>query len=177
MEGEVTIRVHAEKRNATNPSKSNDNTNKSFKRFKYQRMENSRSPPEHLQCVLCNDIHPVYKCESFKAMNITGRKNHIKNNGLCERCLRKKHEGQCEFKKCNEPCPKCKPAIVYHNSTICPNKELNKRLALLAREEKRGKKRKSNQDNKKQYGQGKKRYTDSDKYQSEAKKSKAIKRK
>lgn len=135
LEGEVTIRVHAEKQNATNTLE-DQNSSKSESESEYSsenEEETSDSQDnyaneakckyfeENLQCVLCNGNHSIHKCESFKAMSLNGRMNHIKQYNLCERCLCGNHDGQCARKQNNEECPKCKPEIKYHNGMICPN--------------------------------------------------------
>ncbi|XP_055306802.1 uncharacterized protein LOC129571056 [Sitodiplosis mosellana] len=143
LEGEVTIRVHAEKRNASTQENSKSSTSKRAKRFDRKNGSEKSNLPEFLQCVLCNNTHPIYKCESFKAMSLVGRKNHIAQYDLCERCLRKKHSGKCEKKMNNQECPRCKPAIRFHNSAICPSVELSAQTALLMRENSKGSKRKN----------------------------------
>lgn len=144
LESEVTIRVHAEKRN---DGKDEEITNPSTKQynFKHQNFENKQRVREFLQCVLCDDIHPIYRCESFKAMNLTDRKEHVNQNNLCQRCLRKNHDGRCDRKENNEECPKCKPASKFHNSLLCPSSELKLKLALLARENQGGSKKRKYQ--------------------------------
>lgn len=140
LEGEVAIRVHAENRGEAEPveQEQNQNTfNKRFnrnKRFKHTNDNKRGDVPEFLRCVLCPSTHPLYKCEAFKAMNLTGRKEHIKEHELCAKCLRPNHSGPCADDRNNRECPQCKPAIRFHNSSICPNSELKVRTAMLAQE-------------------------------------------
>lgn len=132
LEGEVTIRVHSEKRSITNQIESNV-SNKRQKRFNKRNFKsNNADIPEYLVCVLCDNTHAIFRCEIFKAMSLVGRINHVEQHKLCVRCLRKGHAGPCEVKKCNEPCPNCKHTVVYHNSAICPNVELKIKTAMLA---------------------------------------------
>lgn len=107
LENEVTIRVHAEKRSGTHNQEAEAN--------------NKKDLPEFLQCVLCDEIHPIYRCNNFKAMDRTDRLNHVSKHDLCIKCLRKNHTGECVAEKCNEECPRCWPENELHNSMLCPN--------------------------------------------------------
>lgn len=170
LESEVTIRLHQEKRGEGDASENDEEPKQFKKRFKrnnkrpkntYKNHDNRDNVPEFLRCTLCPGIHPRYKCEAFRAMNLTGRKDHVKENNLCIKCLRPNHSGLCEVDKNNEECPRCKPAVRFHNSSMCPNSELKIRTAMLAQEG-RGRKRKyygkSNKDD-----QAKKRRTNDSK--------------
>lgn len=135
LEGEVTIRVHAEHRNKSDAKPSAKDTFKQ-KRSKQQGNQNRNtrgdSTPEWLQCVLCNTIHTLFRCDVFKDMNLNGRKNHVQQYNLCDRCLRKRHTGQCEVSRCNKECPRCPGK--YHNSFLCSNKEIEVKTAMLTQE-------------------------------------------
>lgn len=73
-------------------------------------------------CPLCEppSFHPLYKCTKFLALDIEGRILVVSKFKLCIRCLQNDHMGPCMDKRSNQPCPRCKPEIVYHNSAICP---------------------------------------------------------
>lgn len=108
-----------------------------------QHFERNESIPEFLQCILCEDIHPLYGCDVFRAMDFNERRNHVDRNDLCERCLRKNHSGRCKRKANNRKCPKCKPESKFHNSWLCPNSEIMRNSALLDRKtQEKSKKRK-----------------------------------
>lgn len=81
--------------------------------------------PSFLQCKLCDDIHPVYKCLVFKAMDLKSKENFVQENKLCVKCLRSFHLGNCRDVSSNNACPKCSPAA-YHNSVLCPGNMANK---------------------------------------------------
>ncbi|XP_031637717.1 uncharacterized protein LOC116350124, partial [Contarinia nasturtii] len=146
LEGEVTIRVHSEKRNEVNNPQPKAINAKQIKRFNKQNNAKKRSYPDFLQCVLCENIHPIFRCECFIAMNLSGRKNHVAEHQLCVRCLRNSHTGPCARKECNEPCPKCKPDNKYHNSLLCPN-ESSTVLVAHTRQNKLGKRKLHDQQN------------------------------
>ena len=57
-------------------------------------------------CVLCNESHPVYYCEAFKAMTVDERRKHAQNQNLCFNCLSNKHS----FSNCpsQRRCFECK---------------------------------------------------------------------
>lgn len=132
LESEVTIRVHAEKRRSENENMpSNKNSFKKQANFKHENFKNNRNIPDFLQCTIagCDEVHPLYRCESFEAMNLNARKIHVIENDLCEQCLRNRHDGRCQNPKSNEECPKCKPASNIHNSMLCPNADLNQKMA------------------------------------------------
>ncbi|XP_055309640.1 uncharacterized protein LOC129573278, partial [Sitodiplosis mosellana] len=141
LEAEVAIRVHAVKRALT--TKENASSSKRAKRSERNFGSNKNELPDFLQCVLCDDTHPIYKCENFISMSLAGRKNHAVQHNLCERCLRKNHNGPCVKKTCNQECPRCKSAVRYHNSLLCPHFEIKARTALLTQDKSRGTKRKN----------------------------------
>lgn len=85
--------------------------------------EAKKEAPQFLQCVLCDGIHPRYKCDAFKAMTLEQRLSHVQSEGLCVRCLREMHNGYCKDESCNLPCPTCAPEReVYHNRFLCASK-------------------------------------------------------
>lgn len=66
-----------------------------------------------------NEYHALFKCVKYLAMDIEKRVMIISEQGLCIKCLRKDHADPCTDPRSNEPCPRCRPEIVYHNSTVC----------------------------------------------------------
>lgn len=85
--------------------------------------------PDFLDCKLCGQVHPLYKCNLFKAFYLWKKLKHVQENALCKRCLRKRHSGDCTNPKCNLPCPQCMPLRKFHNSTLCPKQEYNRHTA------------------------------------------------
>lgn len=137
LENEITIKVHSER---LDPEGVNSNAFKKQKRSKSQKSYDSADVPDFLQCDLCNDMHPLFKCEIFKTMSLTGRKSHVIEKNLCEKCLRPNHSGDCRKRQCNIPFPNCKPETRYHNSWLCQNRELNMRMNMLKSDNKRRRK-------------------------------------
>lgn len=88
-------------------------------------IQEKKNSPEFLRCVLCEFIHPLFKCTSFKQMDYHQRRDHIAQHNLCIKCLRKMHPGQCEDQRCGERCPTCfakNKVTAFHNSMLCPVK-------------------------------------------------------
>lgn len=77
--------------------------------------------PVRTICVLCppNTLHPLYKCTRFLAKTIFERVTVLSEHQLCMRCFRADHSGLCTDPRSNKQCERCKPKVVYHNSTIC----------------------------------------------------------
>lgn len=128
LEGEVTIHVHDEIRseasgvNAADLLPSGGAVRKQpMQQRTYPQMDKSKAPG-FLACVFCEDVHPIYKCNIFKALDLTQRRDHVIRNYLCERCLRQTHSGDCSDPKSMEQCPNCRKGI-KHNSWLCPIKE------------------------------------------------------
>lgn len=107
LEGEVTIRVHAEKRNKTNQHENKANASSCQNESDTDHSKEDSYIPEYLDCALCDKIHPIYRCDIFRAMSLNDRKNHIEENNLCVRCLRRNHYGPCIRPQNNDECPKC----------------------------------------------------------------------
>lgn len=66
-------------------------------------------------------FHPLFKCPKFLIMHLESRIAIISKHNICMKCFRTDHAGDCLERKSNYPCERCKPSIVYHNSSICPN--------------------------------------------------------
>lgn len=112
--------------------------------------KHNKSASETGQCLLCEGTHRIWGCETFKAMNITGRKNHVSRNNLCVKCLQESHNGQCENARSNNECPKCRQKMdvsKFHNSLLCPNSDNHLQMALMASEGQNKNRKRKNQHN------------------------------
>lgn len=89
--------------------------------------EKKRSP-KFLQCVLCDNIHPLYKCDVFLGLSLDQKYMHVEEHNLCLRCLRDNHPGRCVDDVSNQSCPKCLPHVIHHNSKLCPQNVSNQRM-------------------------------------------------
>ncbi|XP_031637052.1 uncharacterized protein LOC116349652 [Contarinia nasturtii] len=124
LEGEVTIRVHAERRSNIEKSQPSNALapKKQLKRLgKNTKNEFNANSQRTTKCSSCDGSHTIYTCQEFKDMNLVSRLNRVAERELCVRCLWKGHIGQCKNKRNNQPCPKCLPDHKYHNSMLCPN--------------------------------------------------------
>ncbi|KOB72531.1 Gag-pol polyprotein, partial [Operophtera brumata] len=71
-------------------------------------------------CLLCKDNHPLYACQSFLGSSLESRLKVVRENSLCENCLRAGHSvNECRF----GPCRKCDQK---HNSLIHQNNEVSR---------------------------------------------------
>lgn len=131
LEGEVTIHVHDEKRSEASPvgNMRNLQLNPGGGAIKKQQTQQKSYPlmdkaqaPDFLNCALCDEVHPLYKCNRFKALDLARRRKHVDQYNLCERCLRRNHRGDCSDPKSMEHCPDCRKGV-KHNSWLCPTKE------------------------------------------------------
>lgn len=86
-----------------------------------QNANRSQGPSSNrFYCPLCPQLmHALYKCPKFLYMDIEHRVMELSKYKLCIRCFHAEHQGHCQDKRSNEPCPRCKPEILYHNSTVC----------------------------------------------------------
>lgn len=137
LESEVTIRVHAERRNGSDSAQAKHSQpqpgySKNFKKGKGQSV-----PP----CIICNEIHRIFDCETLDDMNLESRLNQVSEHQLCVRCLCKAHEWRCANKRCNDPCPKCLPEKKFHNSKLCPNQIGKARPVMKIADQRRKRKR------------------------------------
>lgn len=73
----------------------------------------SKSTKFYKNCLMCNEKHPLYSCQSFLDLSAEDRLKIIKDKNLCINCMRSGHSvGTCVF----GPCRKCDKK---HNSLIC----------------------------------------------------------
>lgn len=141
LEGEVTIHVHDEKcvEASSIGDMRNLNLNPGGGAIKKQQTQQKSYPamdkaqaPDFLDCALCDEVHPIYKCNKFKATDLNRRRNHVSQNNLCERCMRPNHRGDCKEPKSMEQCPDCRKGT-RHNSWLCPTKEAKMLEARMSR--------------------------------------------
>lgn len=69
---------------------------------------------ERNQCKMCKENHRLYRCKKFLKLNLQNRRKVVKENELCNNCLKPGHFG----KDCYADA--CKRCNVKHNSAICP---------------------------------------------------------
>lgn len=72
----------------------------------------------NVKCFVCEQNHTLKTCALLLNRPVAMRREIIENAGLCGRCLHPQHQGRCKEDTCNDPCPKCGPAV-YHNSLLC----------------------------------------------------------
>ncbi|KOB65898.1 Gag-pol polyprotein [Operophtera brumata] len=73
-------------------------------------------------CLLCKDNHPLYACQRFLGSSLESRLKIVRENSLCENCLRAGHSvNECRF----GPCRKCDQK---HNSLIHQNNEVSRNV-------------------------------------------------
>lgn len=78
------------------------------------------------KCKVCNEaFHPLYRCEKFKAMNVNDRKRVVRENELCNNCLKPFHMSKDCFGK---PCARCDKK---HNSLLCLENPNNKLVSSI----------------------------------------------
>lgn len=76
--------------------------------------------PEGVSCAVCNEPHKTRTCDKFLRLNLTKRKEKVRNGQLCFNCLGAAHSAKdCRSGKCNR-CDK------KHNSLLCPENPLNR---------------------------------------------------
>lgn len=66
------------------------------------------------ECKMCTKLHPLYRCDAFRQININKRVQLIYQWNLCRVCLLPYDEGAGRFKGC----PRCEG---QHNLMNCPN--------------------------------------------------------
>lgn len=69
-------------------------------------------------CIYCSGQHSIYRCSSFKELNVNARIEFITNQGLCKNCLIYKHAmSMCTARKCLQ-CGKNHNTLlhIYYNS-------------------------------------------------------------
>lgn len=86
----------------------------STKRTRYA-SPTSPNSKNSVECIVCQQPHPLYRCETFLDMPLNARQNLVRTNELCRSCLSKGHY----VNTCKENCCKRCPTRM-HNSTLCP---------------------------------------------------------
>lgn len=94
-------------------------TSSHAQKYAMQKLRDANAPSN--TCPMCpsKSFHPLYKCTKFLGMTIFDRVKVVSEHKLCMRCFYSDHSGPCADPRSNKPCDRCKPALVYHNSTIC----------------------------------------------------------
>lgn len=73
---------------------------------------NDSQSRSYKSCIKCNGAHPLYSCHKFIESNLESKLKLVRENKLCENCLRMGHASDmCRF----GPCRKCNQK---HNSLI-----------------------------------------------------------
>lgn len=66
------------------------------------------------KCVICNEHHPLYLCQSFSKLDLEGKEREVRRHQLCRNCLRKGHQARdCPS---SSTCRKCRSR---HHSQLC----------------------------------------------------------
>ena len=67
-------------------------------------------------CVVCHSHHDLDECEDFAALNTEGKRNIIRENGLCFGCYGNNHVSRnCVKKRKCKICGKCHPTALHDN--------------------------------------------------------------
>lgn len=105
----------AVEKNATSTAAQNDGATSR------QTQSHEQKRIEFKPCNLCSAMHPLHRCDIFRAMNLSDKWKQVEKDGLCRKCLFKYHQGPCANPKCNEKCPQCLKhgKTLYHNSSLC----------------------------------------------------------
>lgn len=86
---------------------------------------------ERQPCKVCNENHPVHKCDKFRKMSLAERKNSAREHNLCYNCLHFSHSSRdC---KSTRTCPR-HPGK-KHNSLLCPENPFNRSVNVVQKSE------------------------------------------
>lgn len=87
--------------------------------------ERSKQTPGWVECIMCppKTWHQLFKCTKYLALPIIERTKLVSRFNLCIKCLLPDHPGRCKDSRSNNPCERCKPSMVWHNSTLCENNQ------------------------------------------------------
>ncbi|XP_055910565.1 uncharacterized protein LOC129944931 [Eupeodes corollae] len=78
-------------------------------------------------CTVCASVaHPIWACPEFLALSLLGRANFVRERKLCQNCLKVGHQAKDCFQG---PCARC-PGKQFHNSVLCPMREIRKAGAV-----------------------------------------------
>lgn len=53
---------------------------------------------KNTKCILCDEIHPLYKCTIYKNMFVSDRVEFVKSKYLCFNCLNNHNVSECRNK-------------------------------------------------------------------------------
>ncbi|XP_045774363.1 uncharacterized protein LOC123873546 [Maniola jurtina] len=106
-----TLQANCTKTNDTKKHHTNSNSKV------HCNVSSTKSKPHATQrsCLLCKSNHSLYACSKFLALDLNARLKVVRDNKLCENCLRPGGHtaADCRF----GPCRKCEN--IKHNSLIC----------------------------------------------------------
>lgn len=85
------------------------------KRSRYSSPPPSPNSKKFIQCVVCQRLHPLFRCQKYLNMPLNARQNVVRMNELCRSCLSKGHYVNTCKQTCCKRCPN-----KMHNSTLCP---------------------------------------------------------
>lgn len=89
------------------------------KRPTQDRQEGKKKMP----CLICTSIdHPMWCCPEFLSLSLLARSKYINEKRICRNCLKVGHTPKNCFQG---PCTRC-PGTQFHNSVLCPIKEVKK---------------------------------------------------
>lgn len=94
------------------------------------REDNKRLPTGYELCKICGEDHSIVRCPKWRAWDLKERRDHVIRQNLCYRCLKASHgDGRCAIDAMNNECKKCSTgnAKKYHNSYLCPTRELDRK--------------------------------------------------
>lgn len=93
---------------------------------------------EQKPCVLCKEKHRLHRCAKFLKMNLQARRKIVKENELCNNCLRPSHYSKDCFADA------CKRCNVKHNSLLCAENPDNRAINAVRTTTSRAKFKKEN---------------------------------
>lgn len=124
------------------PGKSDSSNEKRYKPNS-DKSEPSRNADRN-KCKMCKENHRLYRCKKFLKLNLQNRRKVVKDNELCNNCLKPGHFG----KDCYADA--CKRCNIKHNSAICPeNPEVRAINTVQLNKKPKGKKQEKNSNAKK----------------------------
>lgn len=125
-------------RNDNNIPKAPNNNNSNFKSNSSNNFRNNFNKPEtsrtsatlansskfKLSCVICDNDHKIYDCNTFKSKGIEEKMNDVKNYKLCANCLIQGHTAEnCRMRPCH--------CGARHNRLLhTPNKAISNQVDL-----------------------------------------------
>lgn len=99
--------------------KSTENTHKYAAPFKQRKFDNNQRVllTSRVNCPLCSEPHPLYKCSQFLKMSINERMETVKKASLCFACLWDHRGKKCKMGNCPK-CGKRHNSLLHFNSVV-----------------------------------------------------------